>query len=689
MAEIYDNPFLSSDDDDFCWLDMPHIPNVHTHPFDRSYSLYDQSYNPVEELVETLCNPNYLHFLCSAVLNFHLIPFQLAILDVLWHRRLPMLIASRGASKSTLLAVYAILRMITHPGCRIVVVGGAFRQSKQIFEYMLSIWNNAPILRDICLGTSKKGGPHKEVDRYEFTIGDSVTYFIPLGDGSKIRGLRANYILCDEFSSINEEVFQVVVQGFGLVSANPTEKVKAAYRRKQLLEMGLTEEELMQVDGGLSGNQIVYSGTAYYAFNHFYKYFKKWHAIIASKGDPKKLQQVLGDDAVLKGFDWRDYAILRVPYDSLPPGFLDDGIIAQAKATLHTNQFLMELCAVFPEDSNGFFRRSVIEMATTNKPIAMSDGTSVQFIAKRYGDIDKRYIIGVDPAADQDNAAIVVLENNENYRAVVHCWTTNKKRYQTYKKDMAVQNKSYVDDYYHYIAKKIRSIMRFFPVESIMMDKHGGGIAVAEALSSTLSCEADELPVYEVIDPNDPKHEDTLNGLHILELVKPTPELNSNANHGMLKDLQQKVLLFPMYDTIELAKSIEIDNMNDNTDDTYENIVLEIEELKNELATITMTSTGGLGREHFDTPEIKLEGNRKGRLRKDRYSALLYANYKARSKVNEIPALTYRPVGATKETLSDQPNRSRSGNLYYGPGTVGKSNKMSGIFNTKNFLVRR
>jgi len=34
------------------------------------------------------------------------------------------------------------------------------------------------------------------------------------------------------------------------------------------------------------------SGTAFYDFNHFAEYWKKWKSIIKSKGDLKKLQEV-------------------------------------------------------------------------------------------------------------------------------------------------------------------------------------------------------------------------------------------------------------------------------------------------------------------------------------------------------------------------------------------------------------
>ena len=45
---------------------------------------------------------------------------------------------------------------------------------------------------------------------------------------------------------------------------------------------------------------------------------------------------------------------------------------------------------------------------------------------------------------------------------------------------------------------------------------------------------------------------------------------------------------------------------------------------------MTQTSTGPNARDRWDTPEVKLPGGKKGRLRKDRYSSLVIANMLAR-----------------------------------------------------------
>ena len=114
------------------------------------------------KLTWLMTRPEYFSFLVKQIFNIQLLPSQALILYELWNRKFPMLIASRGFGKSFMLSLYCMLRALILPGRKVVVVGAAFRQSKVLFEYMETIWNNSPILRDICDGNS---GPRRDVDR--------------------------------------------------------------------------------------------------------------------------------------------------------------------------------------------------------------------------------------------------------------------------------------------------------------------------------------------------------------------------------------------------------------------------------------------------------------------------------------------------------------------------------------------
>jgi len=160
---------------------------------------------------------------------------------------------------------------------------------------MDTIWKNAPLLRDI---VGSNGGPRRDVDMCRMHIGSSTVTCLPLGDGSKIRGQRANDIIADEFASIPREIFENVVAGFAAVTASPVENVKYIAAKKRAEELG--QEIYLDDDEVLShGNQIILSGTAFYDFNHFSEYWKKWRSIIQSRGDTKKLEEIFGGEDIL------------------------------------------------------------------------------------------------------------------------------------------------------------------------------------------------------------------------------------------------------------------------------------------------------------------------------------------------------------------------------------------------------
>lgn len=675
------NPFFDASQE-FDWLGLPRVPERDelTNPLRMWMNDYE---DPASEFTQVFRNPNYLSAACKYILNIDILPFQALILEKFWTTRFPILIASRGAGKSFLLAVYSMLRLLLNPGCKVVLVGAVFRQSRQIYDYMVKIWDNAPVLRDIASAKGNGGalvaGPKRETDRYEFRLGGGTAIAIPLGhDGTKVRGLRANYVISDEVASINEEIFDIVIRGFAVSSFDPVNKIKKAAHVKKMKKMGLWNAEAEKMaHQKMEGNQIVYSGTAFYSFNHFSGLFDKWRKIVYSKGDPGKLKDVFEDGNVPEGFNWKDYCVLRIPYNKVPEGLLDREIIAQAKAKISRSHFLMEYGAVFVSDSDGFYKRSIIESCTTNKAVTTANGERVQFVPIKEGDPERHYVMAIDPAADKDNAAIVILEDHISHRRIVHCWSTNKKKFKDLKKYYSGKGIEFEDDYYVFVARKIKNLMAKFNISHIMMDKHGGGLAISEALCSKKNCNPGELPIFLVPDPDDPQPEDMEEGLHILELVKPTSDLNSESNHGMLKDFQDKVLLFPKFDVVEIEKARQLDELNNIIFDTFEDLVIEIEELKTEICTVECRPSSTLGKEVFDTPEVKGANNKKGRLKKDRYSALLYANWYLRNREKNKPIeIKYTPIGGSSRYKTSTTSKEQRGEqpMYHGPGMIGVEN---------------
>tara|TARA_R110000824_G_scaffold1679_1_gene8349 strand:- start:3870 stop:4769 length:900 start_codon:yes stop_codon:yes gene_type:complete len=281
--------------------------------------------------------------------------------------------------------------------------------------------------------------------------------------------------------------------------------------------------------------------------------------------------------------------------------------------------------------------------------------------------------MGIDPASEHDNFAIVIVELHLEHQRVVFSWTTNKKDFAGRKK-VGLTGTS---DYYSFCARKIRDLIKLFPCVRIGIDSQGGGFTIAEGLRDLDKVKEGERPMYPIIEENKKKDTDDLAGDHILELCNfAKADWTANANHGMRKDLEDKVLLFPRFDTLTLSLMTEKDKIfftemkekvGDSTAlrlyDTLEDVAMEIEELKDELSTVVMSVTTA-GRERWSTPEVKLGTGKKGRMRKDRYSALVIANMIARTIQREIPPPKYQHIGLV---VGEQGEKKNGGQMYMGP----------------------
>lgn len=995
-----------------------------------------------------LSQPEYLHTFVKYVIGIDLLPFQVAVIQNMWTHKFPMFIATRGGSKSSMLGLYALLRCMLIKDRKVIVVGAGFRQSKIIFDYVVKYWNDSPLLRDCYAG--KENGPKNMIDMMRFNLRDGYIIAIPIGaTGDKSRGLRSNDTLGDEFSSIPQEVFETVIAGFSSVKSQPAEAARTEVRNKikRIFNIEIEPETSMA-----NKNQLVISGTAYYQFGHFYKYWKQWKETILSRGETSKLEKIFADRGIPEGYNWKDFTVIRLPYSIIPHGFMDASNLARAKLTVNSGVFKNEYEAclnfdakiitksgvknigeiqigeevlthkgyfkkvintfkrlyngpmihfksyncwsnfyitpnhpiyngenfilpennngllylsrlnelnhestidianythdiflgkdfVFPSvhtttnivtsekrieiiklkddgltykqieqktgvayaniwhtiknknkrpknsinrlinldynfglclgyyasegscgangraltfsldghintklsvyidqlenaiiktlgpkpkkylakdevcnvtlnsriavdlfkkicpgvastkfinhdilfsnedlmkgfivgifngdghirydnekypnlatiqlvnlnlinqvklvldyfgiassilykeketgyingklfnlkdvyklnitginfirfvnifyntnieesdnnnksyaegnnivykiqkqevvewndyvynieveddnsysllnstvhncfsaDSEGFFPRSLIDSCVVdrNKLIELQSG-EVDFTASLYGKMDRKYILGLDPASESANLAIVILEIWPDHRRVVYTWTINRKEHIKKVEEKLVGE----NDYYAYIARKIRELMNVFPIEKIAIDWQGGGVAVIEALHNKNNLEPGENMIWPIINPDKPEPSDSEPGLHIIEKINFADTLwCGEANHGLKKDMEDKVLFFPYFDVDIIAEASFDDVSKNRKYDTFENVLTEIEELKNELCSIMLGQTP-TGKDKWDTISVVHDG-KKVKLHKDRYSALLMANAVAR-----------------------------------------------------------
>ena len=77
---------------------------------------------------------------------------------------------------------------------------------------------------------------------------------------------------------------------------------------------------------------------------------------------------------------------------------------------------------------------------------------------------------------------------------------------------------------------------------------------------------------------------------------------------------------------------------------------------------MSQTSQGPNARDRWDTPEIKLQQGKRGRLRKDRYSALIIANAIARKFQKGLRPVDYDVIGGNLRNIT-----GKEGQMYRGP----------------------
>jgi len=598
-----------------------------------------------------------------------LLPFQSCLLDMLWTYKYPMMLASRGGGKTFMYGLYALLRAILIPGQQIVIIGAGFRQAKLVFNYIVKLYQASPLIQE-ALQTG--GGPKMAVDQASLKVGSSNIFAIPLGDGERIRGLRATCILCDEFASIPEDIYEIVVQPFAAVHADPARRARITALRKRLEALGAPEEFLNTINKSLGfGNQIAISGTASYEFNHFHRKYAMYSRIIFSNGDLAHMRAAFLegnaylhedalDDNLLASFKHTDYAIFQLPYHGIPEGFLDESVIANARLTLEPSRFGMEYLCRFAKDSDGFFKRSLLVDATPKGELRVH--------MEIYGEKGAQYVMGIDPARHNDNFAIVILKLTNRGYEVVYCWSLHQKDWPT-------------------ATKKVRELLRRFNIVYIAMDQGGGGASVLDLLHAPeFILDPQDEPIW-AIDNDDTKFHP---GRHIVDMFQWNNAWVRDANYSMHTELRNNILLLPYAPDPDIAlnqysiyhkKALEqvsgsekeyalselYGTLNDIGDKMAKGIWDNIQELENEVCAI-VKKVSESGNELFILPPLSAQ-EKQGKLtdvrRRDRYSALLLASYAARC---------VRGTGYEKRALpggtARQLQRGRSGGIARRPGGV-------------------
>ncbi len=255
----------------------------------------------------------------------------------------------------------------------------------------------------------------------------------------------------------------------------------------------------------------------------------------------------------------------------------------------------MEFESIFPSDSDGFFKRSLLDSCISKN----ADAFNLELLADEKG----IYVIGLDPASEADNFGIVVVKITDNRSMkLVRC--------------IALEKTPLPD-----AAEYIRLLVKQYNAHMVFMDKGGGGSAVRDLLANP---DIVGNPNETILDMEDESNIGKP-GKRMLKLIDFAPRWISEANYALRSSLEHKRLLFPAIYRSDVAVGNSLNETEEVT------AVTEFLALIEEVQSIVMTATPS-GALHFDTP--------KRGMKKDRYSALLLAHKCAHEYITSL----YQPA---------------------------------------------
>jgi len=505
---------------------------------------------------------------------------QRLLLLVAWYTPFSIVILTRGGGKTFMLSLILSCWALLYPNQRVGIIAASFRQSKLVFAEIERLYKRSPRYQRECTKPPVRG---TDVCYVSFKNGSEIQA-LPLGNGEKIRGSRFFKLAIDEFAQIPEKIINVVVYGMTATYKDPVKNVNIERLKARLAKEGKSLPKYLKGAVGSGQNNIIATSTAYYRFNHLWKRVQTYIELITTKAvDPESKREI-----------WKDYSLLKVPYDMIPKGFMNDVSIDMAKQNMSAMEFSMEYECKFPTDSGGFFPGSLV---------VESIAEDARSCIRLRGRANSRYILFVDPARTSDNCAFDIVELCKDFPYIlcVHVSTIRGRKFQE-------------------AADHIWELHRKFNFIRIGMDSRGGGNAIKDCLGdSRLVPEGSKL-MYDYEDSESYLDGDRMHipkdGLHILHLVNFSNEWINNANHSLLSAFENGLFKFPVLLSQDLLVNLEEDQVAD-----LEEAEESINELKKEIMRIVATKTVG-GFIRFDT-EAKKQ-------RKDRYSALLGAVYEAR-----------------------------------------------------------
>jgi len=508
-------------------------------------------------------------------------PFQQALIVMCFKYTYVMIIASRGMGKSLIAALVCVLKCILYPGIKICIASGKRGQSVNVIN---------KIVQDF-VGSSEN--LRNEISDYKVSM-----YFAEINfkNGSNIkvvtaadsaRSARANFILADEFVQIKKNILDKVIRKFKAGQRTPGFFLKSKYK-----------------DYPKEPNTELYLSSAYYKYHYSFAKFKSFFK-----------SMIKGDSYCVMGFPYQ----LSVSEGYYPIEQIRDEMLEDDWDSIGWSMEMDSL--FFGESENAFY--SFDELDSARKLITpiypktyynLLNDSSFKYKTKKNGEIR---ILSVDIATQggsrRDATCFAVLQlipygKNQFLRNLIYITTAEGGH--TFNQ-----------------AVKARRLFYDLDCDYIVVDSQGVGIGVFDNLVQeqtddtrnmvypAWSCINDENMASRCKNPDAPK---------LIYSIKASMQFNSDCAVSLRDSIRQGKFRLLVHENDA--------NENLNRLKNWHTLAVENQVSFQEPFYQTTALINEMVNLSFEIVNGKIRVDNQGGIRKDRFSAVSYAN----SVANEL-----------------------------------------------------
>lgn len=575
-----------------------------------------------------------LRFFCQIFLNIELDPYQEILLKGALNRNFSLYVLTRGGGKSFLMGVFVILHSLFEHNSQIIISGPTFRTSKFIFEYAQKIIEDPKnsLLRQ-CMKKDKHGkngisGGGGSVLKMEFANGNTIKA-VPFSD--KIRGFRANVLICDEFLLMSEEMVTSVLKPFLVARSDIKEYQKIKRKEDILIKKGLIKPH--ERTPLTNKSKMVALSSASFTFNYLYQTYSAYRDIIYGIRGDGASDSIDEDEKLMQ--EGSKYFIGQLSWKAIPEYILNRGVVTEAMETYPKSLFDQEYGAKFTDGSDGFF--SARKMQEVTVPNGEEPHTRIS------GAINKEYILGIDPSFSDsplnDHFAMSLLEVEDG----------------DYSRATLVHSYAGIETTMPQHIRYLHYIYTHFNISFIIIDNAGKQFIESANASDIFIKDGINLKFIKEFDPTltDREYMSELNKFnrsydkssHTICYAQYFGKNHfiTKANQHLQEAIHNKNLWFAsktiadntFFDR-EVNRSIPKDLLSSNQKllgDTIQDLIEsqdELIELTKKECSLIEVKINAQGNRTFDLPSNVKSSKNKNRARRDNYTTLMLANWARR-----------------------------------------------------------